>query len=89
MRGTPLWNAPEVLQRHQFTEKADIYSFAICLWELVTRGVPFQSYHIDTLDRLRQVVCEEHQRPRLPPTTLPAIVALLERLWHRDPAERP
>lgn len=57
MRGTPLWNAPEVLQRQVFTEKADIYSFAICLWELVTRQAPFVRIFSHTLTHTIAVFC--------------------------------
>jgi hypothetical protein len=89
MRGTPLWNAPEVLERHAFTEKADIYSFAICLWELLTRSQPFSSYNISTLEELRDIVCARQQRPRVPPDTLPLLTELLAITWHADPAQRP
>ena len=35
--GSAVWSAPEVLRYSSYSEKADIYSFAIILWELVTR----------------------------------------------------
>ena len=37
MAGTFHWMAPEVLMSSQYTHKADIYSFGIVLWEIVTR----------------------------------------------------
>jgi serine/threonine protein kinase len=36
--GSPLWSAPEVLRFSSYSEKADVYSFAIVLWELVCVG---------------------------------------------------
>jgi len=39
--GTPKWAAPEVLRNEQYTTKADVYSFAIILWEITTRLDPF------------------------------------------------
>ena len=39
--GTLQWVAPEVLRDERYSEKADIYSFAILVWELVARAVPY------------------------------------------------
>jgi len=39
--GTPSWAAPEVLRKQHYSQKADIYSFGICLWEMVTRLRPY------------------------------------------------
>lgn len=39
--GTPKWAAPEVLRNEVYTTKADVYSFAIILWEITTRLDPF------------------------------------------------
>jgi len=39
--GTPKWAAPEVLRNENYTTKADVYSFAIILWEMSTRQDPF------------------------------------------------
>lgn len=39
--GTPKWAAPEVLRNETYTTKADVYSFAIILWEITTRLDPF------------------------------------------------
>ena len=35
--------APEIIQSKKHDEKADIYSFGVILWELLTRSIPFQS----------------------------------------------
>lgn len=37
--------APEVLESSPYNEKADVYSFGIVLWELITREEPFKGYH--------------------------------------------
>lgn len=39
--GTYHWMAPEVLNNKPYTHKADVYSFAICLYEIITRKTPY------------------------------------------------
>ena len=39
--GTPIYTAPEALGGNIYSQKADVYSFAFVLWELVTRQIPF------------------------------------------------
>jgi serine/threonine protein kinase len=38
--------APEVMMFRGFTEKCDIYSFGIVLWEILTRQEPFKEFHV-------------------------------------------
>ena len=33
--------APEVIEHHPYREKADVFSFAITVWELLTARVPY------------------------------------------------
>lgn len=34
--GTYRWMAPEVIEHKPYDEKADVFSFAVVLWELLT-----------------------------------------------------
>ena len=43
--GTYQWMAPEVIAGFKYTEKADVFSFGVILWELATRKPPY--YGID------------------------------------------
>lgn len=38
--GTYQWMAPEVIKGDKYTEKADVFSFGIILWEIATRKPP-------------------------------------------------
>lgn len=38
--GTVSWIAPEVFAQRKYNERADVYSFGIVMWELITRQVP-------------------------------------------------
>jgi len=35
----PVWLAPEVIENKPYTEKADVYSLGVIMWEIVTRQV--------------------------------------------------
>lgn len=56
--GSIMWMAPEVLHSKDYSEKADIYSFGIVLWEILERDLPYpnmRSYQIEkyVLDKKR------------------------------------
>lgn len=77
--GTPAWVAPEVMLGQRYTEKVDVYSFGIVLWELLTRQYPYRD-DTDTLGLMRRVVREGY-RPPLP--VLPSAAATDERSPYR------
>lgn len=35
--------APEVLTEETYSEKADVYSFGLIMWELVSKKMPFEN----------------------------------------------
>ncbi|EKX34204.1 hypothetical protein GUITHDRAFT_80740, partial [Guillardia theta CCMP2712] len=39
--GTPVYLPPEVLREERVTHKLDVYSFAIILWEMLSRELPY------------------------------------------------
>ena len=49
--GTTGWTAPEVLSNQKYTTKADVFSFGVLLWELVTRRVPYEGMGMSVLIR--------------------------------------
>lgn len=84
-RGTPLAMAPEVLQGAASTVSSDLYGLGVVMYWLATGRLPLQA---KTLDEL----LAEHGRARdllMPGNWPPAIRALLQRLLHRDPRQRP
>ena len=42
-RGSPAWMSPELIDKGEISCKADVYSFAIILWEMLTRQLPYES----------------------------------------------
>ncbi|EGG23899.1 SH2 domain-containing protein [Cavenderia fasciculata] len=86
-KGTPLWMAPEVMMGNPYNEKADVYSFGIILWEILTKEAPY-SHHKD-YDIFFNAVCNERERPPIPLDTLPSLKHLIQSSWDHNPASRP
>jgi len=86
--GSPLYMAPEMLRGELYDGKADVFSFGICLWELLTEKDPYDNT-ITKLNDLIDRVAHKHQRPVIPDTTETRHKELLDRCWHQDPALRP
>ena len=41
--GTVAWMAPEIIRNEPCNEKVDIWSFGVCLWELLNGEVPYKN----------------------------------------------
>eukprot|EP01119_Soliformovum_irregulare_P014880 TRINITY_DN4113_c0_g1_i2.p1 TRINITY_DN4113_c0_g1~~TRINITY_DN4113_c0_g1_i2.p1 ORF type:complete len:915 (+),score=202.75 TRINITY_DN4113_c0_g1_i2:30-2774(+) len=88
--GTPLWMAPELLSDQSYTERVDVYSFAITLYEIYTEKEPYtEDLVFQSMSDLVEAVCIDRERPRLPPHTPPSFKKLTEQCWQADPSDRP
>src|SRR2546426_1391866 len=85
--GTPAYISPEQAQGHPGTERSDIYSLGVILYEICTGVRPFQGdtpisiimQHISTMPTSPDLI-----NPRLPP----ALTAVILRVLAKDPAAR-
>ena len=85
--GTYQWMAPEVIRGFKYTEKADVFSFGVILWELATRKPPY--YGIDG-QMVSQRVVKEGLRPKISDRDAPGpFLDLMRRCWDDDPDKRP
>ena len=84
--GSYPWMAPEVLVSQNYNEKADIYSYAMILYELVTLRYPFSEC---TDQKLIQFRVMNRKRPTLDENTPEPIATMIQRCWAQDPRERP
>jgi serine/threonine protein kinase len=84
--GTYRWMAPEVIRHENYSSPADVYSFAIVLWQLLTREHPFADK--STFEAAATVAMEKG-RPPFPDGTPPSIQELIESCWAHNPEDRP
>lgn len=88
--GTYHWMAPEVLGGQSYTEKVDIYSFGIVMYEVVTRRVPFEETGLNPIQVAISV--SKGSRPALefvPPECPEPILTLMQACWDQVPENRP
>ncbi|XP_030465307.1 serine/threonine-protein kinase STY8-like isoform X1 [Syzygium oleosum] len=83
--GTYRWMAPEVINHQPYDEKADIFSFAVVLWELITAKIPYENMTpLQAALGVRQGL-----RPELPENAHPKLLELMQRCWEAEPGKRP
>ncbi|KAG2617199.1 hypothetical protein PVAP13_3NG179083 [Panicum virgatum] len=84
-----IWYAPEVLEQEaaKCSEKADVYSFAMICFELLTGKIPFEDNHLQGEHMSKNIRAGE--RPLFPFQAPKYLTNLTRRCWHGDPAQRP
>eukprot|EP00520_Triparma_pacifica_P005893 CAMPEP_0118649546 /NCGR_PEP_ID=MMETSP0785-20121206/9762_1 /TAXON_ID=91992 /ORGANISM="Bolidomonas pacifica, Strain CCMP 1866" /LENGTH=873 /DNA_ID=CAMNT_0006541843 /DNA_START=337 /DNA_END=2958 /DNA_ORIENTATION=+ len=84
--GTYKWMAPEVIRHESYSSNADVYSFGIVLWQLITRDVPFASL---SPIQAAFMVAKEDRRPKIPSNTDDELARLVTMCWHGEQQSRP
>ncbi|KAH9985258.1 hypothetical protein BJV77DRAFT_1084863 [Russula vinacea] len=88
--GTLRWQAPELMQGAQaLTPEMDVYAFAICCVEILTKGsLPWPLADDDAVWRF---VLNENKRPPLPPSSLSGgpLMNIIRSSWDPLPSNRP
>ncbi|KAF4692051.1 protein kinase kinase kinase [Perkinsus olseni] len=87
--GTYHWMAPEVLDGQSYDEKVDSYSYAIVMYEVLCRLIPYEDTGLQPLQIAMAV--SRGQRPdtsRAPRGCPPQLIALMERCWAAKPEDR-
>ncbi|KAL1532762.1 CBL-interacting serine/threonine-protein kinase 20-like [Salvia divinorum] len=88
-----IWLAPEVLAEHggkckgNYSEKADVYSFGMLCFELLTGKVPFEDGHLQGEQMLRNIRAGE--RPLFSYPSPKYLANLTKKCWQTNPSLRP
>ncbi|KZT67854.1 hypothetical protein DAEQUDRAFT_693396 [Daedalea quercina L-15889] len=89
--GTLRWQAPELMAGHSgLTQQIDVYAFAICCIEVLTKGA--LPWPLADDDAVRHFVLKENMRPEIPLVNqkwIPLLTEIMRACWRRDPAGRP
>jgi len=91
MVGTTRWRAPEVFEveenREKYTKSADVYSFSMLCFEVLTGDVPFKDKPLGTLFQS----IRDGMRPQLPHADYcpDYLSEFIEKCWATNPVERP
>ncbi|KAJ6826889.1 uncharacterized protein M6B38_369540 [Iris pallida] len=88
VRGTLPWMAPELLNggSNKVSEKVDVFSFGIVMWEILTGEEPYANMHYGAI--IGGIV-NNTLRPPVPVTCDPEWKNLMEQCWAPDPHHRP
>ncbi|XP_064781514.1 mitogen-activated protein kinase kinase kinase 7-like isoform X3 [Oncorhynchus masou masou] len=86
-KGSAAWMAPEVFEGINYSEKCDVFSWGIILWEVITRRKPFDEIGGPAF-RIMWAV-HNGTRPPLIKSLPKPIESLMTRCWSKDPSQRP
>lgn len=84
----PLYTAPEILAHNFFNHKADVYSFSLIAYQIITGLVPDEKLHNKSLKEFTEKVTNGY-RPNISMITSQSIKDFFEWCWNEDPLERP
>uniref|UniRef100_A0A2A4K5N2 Protein kinase domain-containing protein n=1 Tax=Heliothis virescens TaxID=7102 RepID=A0A2A4K5N2_HELVI len=84
--GTVAWMAPEVIRNEPSSERVDVWSYGVVLWELLTQEMPYKN--LETHAIMWGVGTDTIALPI--PSTCPSTMQLLmNQCWNRTPRNRP
>jgi len=83
--GTPAWTAPEVIRGEHYTESADVYSFGIVMWEVLTGKQPYAGCNFMNVT----INILEGKRPLVPSDCPTDFEQMMTSCWKAKPKKRP
>lgn len=84
--GTVAWMAPEIIRNEACSEKVDIWSFGVVLWELLTGETPYKD--VDSSAIIWGVGSDSLQLP-IPSSCPYGFKLLIKQCWSAKPRNRP
>uniref|UniRef100_A0A8C4WVB3 Mitogen-activated protein kinase kinase kinase 7 n=1 Tax=Eptatretus burgeri TaxID=7764 RepID=A0A8C4WVB3_EPTBU len=86
-KGSAAWMAPEVFEGSNYSEKCDVFSWGIILWEVITRRKPFDEIGGPAF-RIMWAVHNGTRPPQVRNLPRP-LENIMTRCWDGDPSKRP
>ncbi|CAH0547122.1 unnamed protein product [Brassicogethes aeneus] len=84
--GTVAWMAPEVIKEQACSEKVDVWSFGIVLWELLTCEIPYKGLEQSAI---MYSVGSGKLKPHIPESCPDGFKLIMNMCWKINPKERP
>ena len=84
--GTPHYTAPEVLSHSLYGPKVDLFSYAVVLWEMLVKKVPYSDM---TRMAIYEHVVTRGWRLPIPHDAPDGLKKLITRCWSKNPNDRP
>ncbi len=83
------WMAPEAQMGDKYTERCDVYSFAMVANEVYTAQIPFLEYEhtVRQADMFKRIV-HDALRPTIPRYVPQSVRQVIEAMWLTDPLRR-
>ena len=87
LKGTPVFLAPEVLVKHEYTEKTDIWALGITFYYLMNFSYPYKG---DTFANFcKNIILDKRETPSHKDLYSQEFINLIESMLYRKPEERP
>jgi len=84
--GSLRYMAPEVVECKPYNESADVFSFGILLWQIISCDVPYENFTVPMYEKL---VVGNGYRPSIKKSWPKELVDLMECCWSSNPRNRP
>eukprot|EP01100_Stratorugosa_tubuloviscum_P009291 TRINITY_DN3888_c0_g1_i1.p1 TRINITY_DN3888_c0_g1~~TRINITY_DN3888_c0_g1_i1.p1 ORF type:complete len:181 (+),score=80.73 TRINITY_DN3888_c0_g1_i1:2-544(+) len=88
MQGTIAWMAPEILEHSPYNQSSDVYSFAIVLWELISKQKPYEEFNFEFNHEIIEIV-KQGIRPTITDNCPLLFKQLMIQCWNANAIERP
>ncbi len=89
--GVPVrWMPPEAIMRRRWSEKSDVWAFAVTVWEMFTHGlVPYTFIFSDSEVGQRVAAGHRLERPMTPTECPPGVFGVMMKCWAQEEKARP
>ena len=89
--GVPVrWMPPEAILRRRWSEKSDVWAFAVTVWEMFTHGlVPYTFIFSDSEVGQRVAGGHRLERPMTPTECPPGVFSVMLKCWEEEAEARP